>query len=354
MAEKTDSCSNCGLPISIGRGNVWHANGVITASYPPHNRGTLYDVEELNNLFPALSEHIGFDITRLVIEGKRRDGKRYVDSLLKKLGEVGKLPGSVDIVLMFHRFIAFWGLALASLVEYQEGESLTLDVEKVYSIPMFEGDVAGMFESLEKKRGEPGWQGDAEHGLLKIVAVEGEPELEERIEAEVEMGVPFVEEGDLEYRSCPECGVPREISEEFEWDVPNARITEKATGKRFILHNTSGIVAVVRSLREELGEEIESIITEISQQYARDYYGLLKDKSSMDAELIKFPSRSWGRPARLHRGEDGYRLRMVNPYCIPIVAGRIWGLIEVFDEGDLALEELTEGDGWVDIILGRL
>ena len=82
MAEKTENCSNCGLPVSIGRGNVWHANGVITASYPPHNRGTLYDVDELNNLFPAFSERIDFDITPLVVEGKRRDGKRYVENAI--------------------------------------------------------------------------------------------------------------------------------------------------------------------------------------------------------------------------------------------------------------------------------
>jgi hypothetical protein len=326
---------------------------VITASYPPHNRGTLYVVDELNNLFPAFSERIDFDITPLVVEGKRRDGKRYVDSLLHKLGELGELPANVDIILMFRRFITFWGLAGAELKEYKEGESLTLEVENTYSIPMFEGDVAGMFESLENRRGEASWEGDATRGLLKIVAGEGEPELTERIEQEVEMGVPFVEEGDLEYRTCPECGVPREISEEFEWDVPNARITEKATGKRYILHNTSGMVAVVRSLREELGEEIEKIITEISRQYARDYYGLLADRSSMDAELMKFPSRSWGRPARLRRSERDYRLRMVNPYCTPIVVGRIWGLIEVFEENDLSLEELSEGEGYVDIILVR-
>lgn len=353
MNEKLDTCSHCGLPVSIGRGNVWHANGVITAGYPPYNRGTLYDVGELNHLFPSLSERIGFDITRLVIEGKRRDGKRYVDSLLHKLSELGELPANVDIILMFRRFISFWGLARTELREYREGESLILEVEKVYSIPMFEGDVAGMFESLEKRRGEPSWQGDAEHGLLKVVVGEGEPELEERIEKEVEMGIPFVEEGDLEYRKCPGCGIPLEISREFEWDVPGARITERATGKRFVLHNTSGIVAVVRALRDELGGEIDGIITDISRQYAWEYYGLLKDKSSLDAELMKFPYRSWGRPARLRRGEEGYRLRIVNPYCAPVVAGRVWGLIEIFDERDLVMEEMAEGGGFVDITLGR-
>jgi predicted hydrocarbon binding protein len=353
VAETVERCSNCGLPIGVGRGNVWHANGVITSKYPPYIRGTLYDVDELNYLFAAISERIGFDISHLAIEGKRKDSKRYMDSLLKNLAKTGPVPPPIELYRMVARFGSFWGLGRGGVVDYKGGQKLTVVVKDVYSVTLFQGDLAGVFDAVERKRGEPRWRGDAANATIEIVAAEGEPELEERIEQEVEMGIPFVEEGDLEYRHCPECGVPLEIARQFEWDVERGRIKERDSGKRCTLHNTNGIVAVVRVLREELGEEINDILTGISREYARDYYDERKGDSSLDAELMRFPLRSWGRPAKLLRREGGYRLRMVNPYCAPIVAGRVWGLIEVFEGRDLVLDELNEGEGYLDIALGQ-
>lgn len=351
VAETVERCSNCGLPTGIGRGNIWHANGVITASHPPHIRCTLYDVDELNNLFTALSERIGFDISHLAIEGKRKDSKRYTDSLLRNLAKTGPVPPPIELYRMIARFGSFWGLGRGGVVDYKGGQKLTVMVKDVYSVTLFQGDLTGVFDAVERKRGEPRLRGDASNATIEVVAGEGVPELEERIEREVEAGIPFVEEGDLEYRYCPECGVPLEISRLFEWDVEKGRISERDSGKRCTFHNTNGIVAAVRVLREELGEEIDDILTEISREYARDYYSEREDDSSLDAELMRFPLRSWGRPAKLLRREGGYHLRMVNPYCAPIVAGRIWGLIEVFDGCDLALEELSEGEGYLDITL---
>lgn len=352
MAAENRVCSNCGLPKGIGRGNIWHSNGVITARYPPHIRGTLYDVEELNNLVSELSGHMDFDISPLVVEGKRRDGVRFTDSLLGNLRDMGaELPPNIEIYHMVCRFSAVWGLARVEVEEYKEGDAGKLKVEDVYSIPMFSGDAAGTFESVEKKRMDVRWHGDAMEGVLELVASEGEPEMEQRIEQEVEMGIPYLEEGDLEYRSCPECGAPLEISAQFEWDESRARITERDSGKRYILHNTNGIVAVVRSLHEEIGEEIEAIITDISRSYARGYYSGIREDTNVDAELLKFPLRSWGRPTRLLRRRNTHNITIINPYSPPIVAGRIWGLLEAFEECDLALEELGEEEGVLDLAL---
>jgi len=349
LVEKKEVCSSCGLPKGIGKGNVWHPNGVITASYPPHIRGTLYDIEELNALFPALSERMGYDITRLVMEGKRKDGKRYADELIRNRKAAGKDTSPMTIYNMISRFTAYWGLGLAEAVEYQEGERLTFKVKNAYSDPMSRGDWAGVFEAVEHTRGEATWRDESKKDLLDIVAVEGEPELEERIEQEMELGIPYSEEGDLEYQLCPECGVPLEISRQFKWNADDSMVVEIISGKRFVLHNTNGIVAVTRVLHEELGSEIDDMVTEISRHYSKGYYAGLLEGSSIDAELMKFPLRSWGRVARMHRGEDGYSIRVINPYCSCIVAGRLWGLVEAFDGHTYAVNYLVEEEGYLDV-----
>lgn len=353
MAEEKKTCGACGLPRGIGKGNVWHANGVITAAYPPHIRGTLYDIDELNALFPALSARIGFDITRLVMEGKRKDGKRYAASLARNLRSVGRDASPLAVYGLISRFCAYWGLGLSSIQEYTEGERLVLGTRDTYSVPMAMGDWAGVFEAMEGRRGEPRWREEDGGEAIEVSAVEGEPELEERIEQEVELGIPFTDEGDLRYAHCPECGVPLEVSRQFDWDAGHALIVEKLSGKRFVLHNTNGIAAVARVLREELGEEIDHMITEISREYALGYYAAVKDATSMDAELMKFPLRSWGRPARFKRGDEGCRLKVVNPYSTPILAGRIWGLVEAFEGSSFALESLEEKEGYLEIALAR-
>ncbi len=351
MADKV--CSRCGLPSGIGRGNIWHANGVINASMPPYIRGTLYDVEELNSLFPALSERIGFDITRLVVEGKRKDGRRYTDSLRNSLAAMGRDLPPIDIYNLVARFCKYWGLGLAEVLDYREGERLTLRTLKYYSDPMSRGDWAGVFEAVEKRRGEPVWKDEPTREILEVIATEGEPELEERIEQEVELGIPCEDERDLQYIHCPECGVPLEISRQFSWNADEALILEKISGIRFILHNTNGIVAVLRVLREELGEEIDRMVTDISRGYARGYYGLLQEETSLDAELMKFPLRSWGRPAEFAKTGDGFKVTVVNPYAPPIVAGRIWGLLETFSGTELSLSEHVAGENRCDLTLCR-
>jgi len=350
MGLRKWACEHCGLPRGIGRGNVWRGNGVITASQPPYIRGTLYDVEELNHLFPALSRRIGFDITRLVIEGKRKDGVRYTRALMENLRIAGIEHEPLNVFRMISRFCSYWGLGLAEVLEYREGEVLTLRTTAYYSDPMARGDWAGVFEAADGSRGDPRWRDEATREILDVVAVEGEPELEERIEQEVELGIPCVEEGDLEYPRCPGCGVPLAVSQQFEWNPEIALIRERVSGKRFILHNTNGIVAVVRVLEEELGEEIGKMIAEICREYARGYYWEIRDRTSLEEELAKFPLRSWGRATAPRKEGGGYRIKVVNPYSVPVVSGRVWGLLETFIGRDFVIAEREEGRGYVELL----
>lgn len=348
-------CSECGLPFNIGRTNAWRPNGVIIGKYPPHLRGTIYDVDELKHIFRVIGDTLGLDISRLIIEGKRKDAKRFVDAMLNHFREVGRgsLPPRRDLYDLTLNLAGIWGIGVGKVIDYQEGERIVLSFRNAYSIPMIAGDTAGAFESIEGVRVVPLWEGSEENLTLTMRRGEGEPELEERIVAEIEMGIPSVDEGDLEFKLCGSCGAPLELSKTFEWDAENALITEKLTGKRGVIHNTNGIVAVVKILVEELGEDMEQLIVSAAREYSREVYTEVRNETVLEAELGKFPLRSWGRPVRLQIRENRVSLRIDNPYLDQIVAGRVWGLFEAFHETEYKLELDPSGSGYLEMQLRR-
>lgn len=348
------TCSNCGLPKGVGKANAWNPNGTIVGKLPPYLRGNLCDVDELNHLFSSFSERIGFDITRLVIEGKRKDAMIFTASLLEQFELAGiETPAPADFMRVMAKYSSTVGFGHVELVDYKEGESFIIEVDGIYNLAMFKGQAAGILEAVFNKRGGMDWKGDAEHGRLRIYAVEGEPELERAIESEIEALSYVIDEGDIQYELCPECGAPMDISRDFDWDAGKALILERRTGKRFVFNNTQGIAAVARVLHGELGEEVDGLFTEISHAYARDYYGLLEEGSILEDELSRLPLRGDGYPGELRGQGKPYTLRVINPYYAPLVAGKIWGLIETCCGCDLELQGMVQGRGFVEVALVR-
>ena len=346
-----EACKVCGLPLGIARGNRWLPNGVLCSSYPPHIRGNLYDLEELGRLFSLFGERVGFDISHLVIEGKRKDGKRYCDSLLRNQRE-GRAPRMTpqQVYQTICRFALYWGLGRVRVVDYRRSELLELAAESLYNVPMFLGDAAGTFESVEGRRGRPTWEGDGGDGVVRVEATAERSEAEERIESRLEQGIASREVGDLHHRRCPGCGAPEGVGRQFTWDIASGTIHERESGRRCILHNTNGIVAVVTLLEEELGPEVGMMMAEIVRGLARDYYRGLTGRSSIDAELMRFPLRGWGWPYRLKAKGGTYEVRVINPYCTPMVAGRVWGMLEVFGEREMELSRLEEREGILELL----
>ncbi len=349
-------CSKCGMPTNIGRTNVWQSNGVIVGKYPPHLRGTIYDLDEIKYLFESISRQTGLDISRLIIEGKRKDALRFISSMLQHFREVGggTLPPPRNIYEIIFNLCKIWGLGAVEILNYQEGETIAIPAKNAYFLPMFAGDAAGVYESIEGYRVIPLWEGDESELTLTLKRGEGEPELEERIEAEVERGIPSREGGDLWYKLCGECSAPLELSRLLSWDLENALITEKLTGNRAFFHNANGLFAVVKLLVEELGEDIERIILSSERVFAKNLYTRVRGATSLDAELNKFPLRSWGRPSHIKKEGGSFIIQVDNPYLDHLVAGRIWGLYEAFNQQEYIFGLESSGSGFIKIELDPL
>ena len=322
-------CSECGMPKGVGKANTWMSSGAIVSKYEAGLRGIFCDVECLNSLFSSLSGRIGYDVTRLVIEGKRKDSKHYTRGLLRSIQESGAtLPGPEEFFQIMAANYSIPGFGRVNIVSYREGEGIVLEMEDTYSVSMAQGQAAGVFEAVLNCRGDVAWEGDARRGRVTVTAREGEPELERRIESEVEHAVPLSESGDRKYELCSRCHIPLELSREFVWDAEKALIIERRSGRRFIFDNTRGIVAVMRVLVDELGEDVEQTLVEISRADTHEYYRGLKDASSCEEEFLRLSLWGWGYPTGLREQGGGYMLQVINPFYDPIMVGRVWGLVE--------------------------
>jgi len=326
------------MPRGVGKANTWKPSGVIVSNYETDLRGIFYDTGELENLFASLSEKMDYDVSRLVIEGKRKDSKHYTRGLLNSIKESGaELPGPEEFFRIMAANYSVPGFGKVEILSYRDDEGIVLEMADTYHAAMAQGQAAGVFEAVLNRRGDVSWSGDERSGRVTITVVEGDPELEKRIESEVEVSASLSESGDREYELCPRCSVPLELSREFDWDVERAFITERRSGRRFIFDNTRGMAAVMMVLVEELGEDVEQLLLEISRAYARDYYELLQPGLDIKSEFSRLSLWGWGLPWKLLDGNGGRTLQVINPFYEPVMTGRVWGLLEAASGGTLEL-----------------
>ena len=345
-------CDCCGMPKGVGKANIWKTSGIIESKYEQGLRGIFCDAGELDNLFTSLSERMGYDVTHLVIEGKRKDAKHYTRGLLETMGKSGiEPPGPQEFFRIMGANYAIPGFGKVSIIEYRENRSIILDMEGVYSVPMAQGQAAGVFEAVVNKRGEVTWEGGPEHGRVTITVMEADSEVEQRIESEVESGESLLESEGEGYPLCGDCFAPLELSRELDWNVDRALITERRSGNRFVFDNTRGVVAVMQVLVDELGEDVERLLIDISRLYAREYYLALDGVDPIEEEFKRIALMGWGLPAFTGGNNGDYSLRVLNPFYSPVMAGRVWGLMEAVKGEELELGGLDAREGIADLKL---
>jgi hypothetical protein len=331
-------CEVCGVPQGITRGNIWYADGTITGKYPPYIKGTFFDVDELNYLFRSLSEFLDYDISDIVASGKYHDAKEYMSAMIGKMKEAsgGKLPPDDELYSMMLYPICIWGIAMVEFGE-RRPEKMVINVKDPYSAPLLCGDVAGVADAVTGREHTAAWEGDEREGVITVTPAQEYAETSERIDVGLQYDIePDAEE--LACEHCEVCGAPAAVSELFWWERDWCRIEERASGRRYCFNNTQGITAVLGMLAEELGEDIEQKIVDISREYSRSLYEGRSESLDLADELGSFPYRGWGKVAEILALEDKRSLSVENPYNQILVAGRIWGMLEAAVGDSLHIE----------------
>ena len=71
----------------------------------------------------------------------------------------------------------------------------------------------------------------------------------------------------------------------------------------------------------------------------------------MQEEFSLYALAGWGAMEELRESAEGYTLRLVNSYYPSILAGRTWGLMEVFGGRKLGMRSQAKAGGVVELLL---
>lgn len=283
-------CPDCGVPAFIGRELVWGSDGVIHLRRSPQNRLVLYESNVLDNLFRGIEELIGLPIEHIVIESRRREVRRYMESVfphwvrssLMRINEgLSGLPGfrrwghlirnpigkavaakAFQVGKVYGYGEPYWG----PLWEARDVHPWrVMPVKRPYSVLFYAAEILATVEAFEcrdmwvryEAHGEDDW-------LFTVYPADHPVELRERLRRR---RYPF-RDGDLRMERCHRCGVPREL-ERMEWDLDRGLIVDRDSGRRMAIFGPHAVDSVIADLEEELGEEIPRAAVEAQRRYVR-------------------------------------------------------------------------------------
>jgi hypothetical protein len=155
-------------------------------------------------------------------------------------------------------------------------------------------------------------------------------------------------------RLCPECGVPRHVSNQIIWRSNGTMVQRRNPDHRSVLMESEDIDGVYHELEKIIAHPIEHIIIESRRRSSADYLekivpGVLRKAFRVigikpvmnrinnigkalgygDIELVDL---------RWKRDEDDYLiLRVREPYSLPLICGDVAGTIQVFDGRDVSV-----------------
>ncbi len=270
------SCAQCGVPLMVGRENVWHENGVITQAKNPDHRMVFFESGNIDRVFQKIEEIIGVSVEHIVVESQRRSTREYLEKqfplairrmlyllnpglIARRMAGVAKVYGYGHVEVEEVR---------AGLLRHaRKGEDyLVMTIRHPYSIYRYCGDNLGGMEVVTGRAcsvrrdevGEDTYRLELTVGLHPV-------ELEERL---ARRKYPY-KEGGIRLERCPACGVPQGVAR-CEWDLENGIITDPETGRRMALFGPASLEAAFDELESELGETIPDTVIEAQRQFVKE------------------------------------------------------------------------------------
>lgn len=350
------TCPECGIPRGISRTMRWNPDGTITQVGDPLHRLILFESDNLDRMWMALSEALGVTeehLWELVISSKSRATRAFLRRTL---------PWYVNLAA---RFVGY--RALMSAIEAQglvmgygkitlggqyprrgRPERVTVFIEDPYSLPLFCGDFKGAAEVLERRWASLTYQALDERRHQIDVTMSGEKLEEEyfRVEDGAER-----KPGDLSYTPCPSCGAPRELVR-FSWDLSRGIIRDTESGRRTAFFGTAALRAVFDELEHELGERVTPTIIEAERRNTLEAMGVEEARSGFESLRLRAALRGLGLLTALSLSTERLEAKVANPALPEYLVGLSLGIFELAlgKRGECRWELEADGDLRLEVV----
>ena len=345
--KDTKRCKTCGTPIFLKKEYQWRSNGTFGPGQTHHNYFIKY--EEFNNLFYSIEERFGVSIGKIVAEAEKESAARYVDEILSGLkGKIIRngflMRMALNRVTKSARILGDGDIQITELI-YKKRMKATF--KNVFYPPFMAGELAGAFQSMCRVPTNVKWEKIEEEIIATAWALEKEPELAKYVASSVKSILP----GDIIYERCQGCGVPKQITDNFEWNLQAGIITNKKTGERWLISATISLGMIFGALERELGKEIPRIIMEIEKEYTKKIFlsqglkGTEKDYRSL-FDPKDFGIKGWGNPIEVTKKGKNLRVHIDNPFNEILLAGRIAGMYEVIEKTEAKVQWTPSTEGY--------
>jgi hypothetical protein len=327
---KVKACKGCGIPKEFCVEQNWNSDGTITQSKNPDHRVLFYEADGIEDLLHHIADIVGVPIDHIIIEGKRKSTLHYLQGMFSGL----KL---MVIRTFFQRMLyetiagrgAVLGFGHFELVGFKPRSYLEILGRNIYSLPLFSGDIAAVFNLAENMPARLEFKDVPEGKLIRILPGE---EADAEITARLERVVLPRKAGEISYDRCPVCGIPLDFKS-YTWDAEEGTITDKATSRRMAVLGSDGLEAVFRELEAELGEQLSQTIIEAQRRYVVET--LQREEIKQDPSYLahQIALRGMGNLVRFELGKD--RLEAVVENALPplLVTGMLQGIFELIKGG---------------------
>lgn len=325
-------CPRCSVPRILTNEHRWGSNGTLFLANDPTHRMVVLDNEALENVFNSIAGHIGIPVTSIVAEAKRKSGHHFMDAVLSGLkGVIARNLASKKVYDRLSDQVSMLGYGRAAVVRYERGRMLEGRVTDVYNGAAMTGDIAGAFESVEKKTCDYQFEVDGEGTLNLVINADGHQS--EEFEGRFGYEPPDPLPGDDIFELCPVCHAPLQIGRQYSFDSDRGVIHDTKTGHRVVLLGVMTLNNLFGELESELGDEIPNMIMAIERERVRDVItAKSKDLDASEAGYLRYMRtlriKGMGSGTEARVGKGGVTVRIENPYYEPLLAGFISGFFE--------------------------
>ncbi len=348
-------CRNCGVPVYVSRGLIWHENGVVVQRRDPDHRMLFNESENLDHLFAGIEEIIGLPLEHIVIESKRRETREYVEKLLpypaRRVARYVGLRAMIGYLGTTARAYGFGEIRLLEKrVRFREDDYVTMTVKNPHCLSFYCGENLGAWEAIDGRESRVEYEevppGSRNYRVTNRIGPHP-VELSDRLAPPRYSYKPAM----LDLERCPTCGIPRRVAS-CRWDLDSGIITDPETGRRMAIYGPSGLEAVLMDLETELGETIPEAVVESQRRYTRRTFRREELEGGREAVREMLAVRGLGFLSDWENGEKRLRLVLQNA-CLPLImVGFFRGAYEIMtgrEESGAEWEFRPDGDLVVEV-----